>query len=123
MIGMKMSLVEWMKNIGEKLIGSSLKKELPEFEQDEVRRYKIIFAGSVQGVGFRYEMWLMAEKLGLSGFVENLPNGNVQAEIQGMKNKILYLIDYLKSIERIRIDKIEIDELELKEEKGFTAIY
>ena len=40
-----------------------------------------------------------------------------------MKNKILYLIDYLKSIERIRIDKIEIDELELKEEKGFTAIY
>ena len=97
--------------------------EFPEFEQDEVRRYKIIFSGSVQGVGFRYEMWLIAEKLGLSGFVENLPNGNVQVEIQGMKNKILYLIDYLKSIERIRIDKIEIYELELKEEKGFTAIY
>ena len=123
MIGMKMSLIEWMKNIGVKLIGSSLKKELPEFEQDELRRYEIVFSGIVQDVGFRYEMWLMAEKLELTGFVENLPNGDVYAEIQGEKNRIMYLIEYMKAIPRICIENMDIDEMELREEKKFTPIY
>ena len=97
--------------------------EFPEFEQDEVRRYKIIFSGSVQGVGFRYEMWLMAEKLGLKGFVENLPNGNVYVEMQGEKNRIMYLIEYMKAVPRICIENMDIDEMELREEKKFIPIY
>lgn len=103
---------KYMKNTAESITTT-------EFSEGEVKRYKITFSGIVQGVGFRYETWSIAQKLNLVGFVENLPNGKVYAEIEGEKNKILYLIDCLKSIPRIQIQNIEIDEMELKEESTF----
>ena len=103
---------KYMKNTAGKVDNSI-------FSADETRRYRIVFSGNVQGVGFRYETWSIAQKLQLAGFVENLPNGKVYAEIQGPKNKILYLIDVLKSIPRVDIEDIEIDELETKNEIDF----
>jgi acylphosphatase len=58
----------------------------------------------VQGVGFRYEAWLIAQKLELTGFAENLPSGKVRMEIQGPKNKIMHLIKCMESIPRIVIE-------------------
>ncbi|MBR5565653.1 MAG: acylphosphatase [Roseburia sp.] len=78
-----------------------------------------MFVGLVQGVGFRYETWMIAQKFGLTGFVQNLPDGSVYAEIQGPKNKILYLIECLQSVPRIQIEKMRMDEMELKEESHF----
>ena len=90
-----------------------------EFQSDEMRRYDIIFSGIVQGVGFRYEVWSMAQKLHLTGYVENLANGDVHAEIQGQKNRIMHVVECLKQIPRIHIEKVEIDEMELKAENTF----
>ena len=98
-------------------------RKIPEFEADEERRYRIVFSGLVQGVGFRYEIWRMAEKIDVTGFAENLPNGNVLVEAQGEKNRLLYLVEYMKSIPRIYIKDVQIDEIEMKEEKGFFAVY
>ena len=89
------------------------------FLEDETKRYRIVFSGLVQGVGFRYETWGIAQKLGLVGFVQNEADGTVYAEIQGPENKILYLLDCLQSIPRIRIEKIKMEEMELKQEKNF----
>lgn len=89
------------------------------FEAGEMRRYDIIFSGHVQEVGFRYEVWRAAQKLKLVGYVENLANGTVHAEIQGRKDQIIYLIDSLKQIPRIQIENVEIDEKPLKEETSF----
>ena len=97
--------------------------DVSTFPEDEEKRYHIIFSGVVQGVGFRYETWRMAQKLGLTGFAENLANGDVRVEIQGPKNKILYVIQYLQSIPRIHIENIEMEEIESKREEVFEAIY
>lgn len=97
--------------------------ELPEFPLEEPLRYQILFSGVVQGVGFRYETWRMAEKLGLTGFAENLPDGRVRAEVQGTKSKITYLLTYMQSIPRIQITDVNIKEISLKEEENFQAIY
>ncbi len=105
-------LDKYMKNTAEQIDAS-------EFQPDEMRRYNIIFLGIVQGVGFRYEVWSIAQKLQLTGYVENLANGNVHAEIQGPKNRILYLIESMKQIPRIHIEKVEIDEVSLKDENSF----
>lgn len=105
-------LDKYMKNTAEQI-------DTSQFQPDEIRRYDIIFSGMVQGVGFRYEVWSIAQKLHLTGYVENLPNGTVHAEIQGPKNRILYLIDCLKQIPRIDIEDVEIDEVGLKEETSF----
>lgn len=89
------------------------------FPEDEIIRYRIVFSGLVQGVGFRYETWAIAQKLGLTGFVENLPNGDVHAQIQGPRNRIMYLIECLKSIPRIQIADVQMEEIEQKEELHF----
>ena len=119
-----MPLVELFKEFRDRYMRSSIEKlNFPEFPPDEDRRYKIIFSGIVQGVGFRYESWLIAEKLKLTGFAENLASGDVYMEVQGPKNKIFYLIKCLKSIKRISINHKKIDELPLKEETEFKPIY
>ena len=48
---------------------------------DQNRHYRI--SGRVQGVGFRYATQACAEQLGLTGWVSNLPNGDVAAEASG----------------------------------------
>ena len=97
--------------------------KIPEFEISEERRYRIIFSGVVQGVGFRYEVWRIAEKVGVTGFAKNLPDGNVLVEIQGEKNRLLYIVEYMKNIPRIYVEKVILDEIELVEEKEFLPIY
>ncbi len=47
----------------------------------ERRHYMI--AGRVQGVGYRYFTRQAAQRLGLTGWVRNLGDGSVEAEIQG----------------------------------------
>ena len=42
-----------------------------------------VVSGRVQGVGFRYSTRRMAERLELSGWVENLPNGDVKVIARG----------------------------------------
>jgi acylphosphatase len=45
------------------------------------RRY--IVSGRVQGVGFRYFAQDAAVREGVSGFVRNLPDGSVEARVEG----------------------------------------
>ena len=117
-----------MKRLCEKLWNklkgySGQEMTVPQVLPDEIHRYRITFSGIVQGVGFRFEVWRRAEKLGLTGFVQNLSNGDVYSEIQGPENKIRYLIESMKSIPRIQIENMEIEAIDLKEEKEFMPIY
>lgn len=52
----------------------------------------ILIHGYVQGVGYRKFVRHNAEKLGLVGWVRNLPEGTVEAEVAGDENKIEKLI-------------------------------
>jgi len=47
-----------------------------------------IATGNVQGVGFRATAKSIADKLRLTGFVRNLPNGSVEICAQGEKTEI-----------------------------------
>lgn len=48
-----------------------------------MKRVKITVGGRVQGVGFRWWVSRHAEHLALAGYVENLPDGRVEAVAQG----------------------------------------
>ena len=56
----------------------------------------IIVTGRVQGVGFRYFTVRCANDLSLCGWVRNLPDGSVEAVIQGPDEKIEEMIGLLK---------------------------
>ena len=51
-------------------------------------RKHIFFSGDVQGVGFRYRSFYIAQSLGLTGWVENLWDGRVEMEVQGSEASI-----------------------------------
>ncbi len=48
-----------------------------------MRRVHVVVAGSVQGVGYRYTMRMVARETGVSGWVRNLRDGTVEAEVEG----------------------------------------
>jgi acylphosphatase len=43
----------------------------------------LLFSGRVQGVGFRRFLWKKAQETGVHGWVKNLPDGTVEAWVQG----------------------------------------
>jgi acylphosphatase len=45
------------------------------------RRFYV--SGRVQGVGFRYYVQDVAQREGVSGYVRNLPDGRVEAHVEG----------------------------------------
>ena len=63
--------------------------------------------GRVQGVFFRAFTVRCAEKLGLVGYVQNLPDGAVEVRAEGEKGQLEKLIDYLKAGPPVaRIEKV-----------------
>ncbi len=52
---------------------------------DQIKQYRILVSGIVQGVFFRKYTYEKANELKLSGWVKNLPNGNVELLIKGSK--------------------------------------
>ena len=88
----------------------------------EIRKH-FIFYGRVQGVGFRYRAYYMAEKLGLTGFVSNLYNGTVEMEVQGTEDEINRLVWAIDQSKPIRIEGIDSKEIPIKKnEKGFRML-
>lgn len=85
-------------------------------------RKHFIFSGRVQGVGFRYRAYAAACELGLTGWVANLSDGNVEMEAQGEAERIDRLICRLQNSEWIQIDRVEQQQLSLKREKRFTIV-
>ena len=56
----------------------------------------IVVKGFVQGVGFRYFVYRQASTLGLSGYVKNLFNGDVEIEAFGDRSMIEEFIKTVK---------------------------
>lgn len=109
-----MRLKEKFKDIRNKYVIDQVARiELPQFEADVMRRYRIRFSGRVQKVGFRLEVYELAKRLGLTGYCRNLENGDVLAELQGEKNKIRFLVSYMESLKRIKIKKKVVKRMHL----------
>ncbi len=58
---------------------------------------RLLIHGRVQGVWFRESMRSEAERLGVTGWVRNQPDGTVEAVIQGSDEAINTLLDWARS--------------------------
>lgn len=89
-----------------------------------MRRYHIIFKGRVQGVGFRYQVKALADRIGLTGTVRNLYDQSVEAYLQGEENKVIQFFKGLDKINFARIDDKTIEEIAiLEDENDFKIVY
>jgi len=57
---------------------------------------RIVVRGMVQGVGYRFFCRREAEAMGITGFVKNLLNGNVEVVVEGEVEIIDHFITVLK---------------------------
>ncbi|MFX1453506.1 MAG: acylphosphatase [Promethearchaeota archaeon] len=74
----------------------------------KVSRIRIKVFGYVQGVFFRYTTRKVAQKLGLNGYVKNLPDGTVFIEAEGPENKLYELLEFSKQgPKHARVEKVE----------------
>ena len=91
---------------------------------EKIRKH-FYFSGRVQGVGFRYRSYYIAQSMGLTGWVRNLYNGGVEMEVQGKRENVeLFIRNLDAGTHWIRIDSKSVaDQPQLKEESGFQIRY
>lgn len=88
-----------------------------------MKRYKLLFKGRVQGVGFRFTAKMIADRLNLTGSVKNLYNYDVESYVQGEVENIERFIYELQNQRFIRIESIDKTEVDLiADEKSFDII-
>ncbi|MDR2758292.1 MAG: acylphosphatase [Spirochaetaceae bacterium] len=69
-----------------------------------------LIEGRVQGVGFRYSACHEARRLGLTGWVKNTQDGDVEVFAEGPKEKIDALLQWLRrGPPGARVDSVRYD--------------
>ncbi len=86
---------------------------LPQGNVNPYSAVKITVHGRVQGVGYRYFAKMSATRLGLAGWVRNLPNGTVEVYAEGRKSALESFIAQLRrgptysSVEQVELAWLE----------------
>jgi acylphosphatase len=73
------------------------------------RRAHVIISGRVQGVSFRWYTSNMAQRLGLTGWVRNLPDGRVEAIFEGPDEAVRQAVAWCHHGKRpARVEDVEV---------------
>ncbi len=73
-------------------------------------RAAVRIRGQVQGVGYRYFSRQVAERHGLTGWVRNLPDGDVESLLEGRESDIRSAIEaFQRGPAMARVEEVLID--------------
>jgi acylphosphatase len=76
-----------------------------------MKTHRLRIHGRVQGVWFRESMRVEAERLNVTGWVRNMPDGAVEAVIQGPAGAVDAMIEWARSGPPLaRVDRVELGE-------------
>lgn len=89
---------------------------------DLVRRHARV-TGRVQGVSFRYHTTRQAHRLGVTGWVRNLPDGAVELEVQGPAGAVGELLSWVEDgPPDARVVRVVVDDADAVEgERDFVV--
>ncbi|MCX7769807.1 MAG: acylphosphatase [Proteobacteria bacterium] len=90
-----------------------------------MKRYHLFIYGKVQGVWYRQSMLSEAIKLGVKGWVKNLPDGRVEAVIEGDEDALEKIINWCHiGPPNAIVSKVEVfEEQFLNEFASFKVLY
>ena len=84
---------------------------------------RTVITGKVQGVFFRAFTQEEAERLNLTGWVRNLPSGDVEALITGPADQVDKMIDWLATgSPHSRVDHVAVEEVTTPEKFNSFSI-
>lgn len=73
-------------------------------------RAHVFFEGRVQGVFFRSNCEKMAKRIGVTGWVRNLPDGRVEATIEGSREGVQELIRWCENEQpHANVTNVDVD--------------
>lgn len=76
----------------------------------EKARARVVVSGRVQGVFFRQNTQQKAKELGITGWVKNLPDGQVEAIFEGDKEKVEKMVKWAeKGPDSARVDSFNVE--------------
>ncbi len=91
-----------------------------------MKKIKMVVSGRVQGVGFRYMTKMVADQIGVTGFVRNQENGSVYIEACGSEKQIDLFTKKIKASPspsgKVTDCQIMIDE-SIRERNKFDVTY
>ena len=84
----------------------------------------VIVSGRVQGVGYRVSTVYQAQKLGVSGWVRNLPDSCVEAVFEGEATAVDQMVQWCRvGPTAAVVEKIVVEQIEPQEIQGFDVRY
>jgi acylphosphatase len=76
---------------------------------EDLTRVHVLIDGLVQGVAFRYFAEKYAARLGLTGWVKNLPDGRVEVVAEGPAEAVDRFLERLKEGPRLaRVERFDV---------------
>jgi len=86
-----------------------------------MRRCYVTVTGRVQGVGMRWACAAEAERAGVAGWVRNLPDGRVEAVLEGDEDAVDRVLRWLHSgPPAARVEDVLVRTEQPQGEQGFT---
>jgi acylphosphatase len=86
-------------------------------------RVRLVITGVVQGVSFRWYARLEAERLRLSGWVRNLPTGEVEAVAEGPAADVDAFVTWCRhGPPSARVDRVDATREEPRGEGPFSVV-
>ena len=83
---------------------------------------EVTVTGLVQGVFFRAEARREADRLGVTGWVRNEPDGSVVAHFEGEPGAVDAMVDWCrKGPSRARVERVDVRETEATGGQGFDV--
>ena len=86
-------------------------------------RKRLVFRGTVQGVGFRWRAVHAAQAAGVTGWVRNEADGSVTLELQGTAEQMAWVLEGIGRSPYIAVDAVEVTPLPpAEEERSFRVL-
>ncbi len=85
-------------------------------------RANVIVSGRVQGVFYRAETSETARRLGVAGWVRNLPDGRVEAVFEGPQDAVEAIANWChQGSSRAKVTKVEVEYSQPEGLSGFQV--
>ena len=90
---------------------------------DNETRVRVVVRGRVQGVFFRATVADEAERRGVTGWISNRPDGAVEAEFQGPKDKVDALVETCRQgPPQARVEDVSVEAIDpVDDARSFTV--
>jgi acylphosphatase len=81
---------------------------------------KVRITGLVHGVFFRASLSRVATEEGVAGWVRNVPDGSVEAMLEGEEDAVMRVVGWAKKgPPRSRVDRVRAERQETRNLRGF----